>query len=390
MLYTKQIMFNDCIIIAGGSGTRLWPASSSWSPKQFLPMPAKEPGESFFNAAVERALDLIDREKDGRIIIIAGRFHVTHIIKACDKYSLAEKEHIILIPEPEAKNTAPAIACALHYIDWMSGGEERNIMVLTSDHIISPINRFKVDLAAAEAFARADKLTIFGIKPGSPQTGYGYIETGKTISRVAEEPKVYKVISFREKPDKNKAEEFLKAGNFFWNSGMFAFSSKFMLNEFRRNAPDLIKPFGKLRAPDERSFRTEHGLRVLWEWLDLDKAYNEAKSISFDYAIVEKCSEAVMVKAGFDWIDVGSCDEYAFLLERNNLNKSEVYQINSKDCFVDSDVAVALIGVEGLIIAVRSGKNGGPGSILVAKKGDTQHVREIVEQIREQGREELL
>jgi mannose-1-phosphate guanylyltransferase/mannose-1-phosphate guanylyltransferase/mannose-6-phosphate isomerase len=97
-----------------------------------------------------------------------------------------------------------------------------------------------------------------------------------------------------------------------------------------------------------------------------------------------------MISARFDWLDIGSWDEYASLIDQNELNKSEVYQIGSKDCFVDSDIPVALIGVEDLIIAVRSGKNGGPGSVLVARKGKTQHVREVVEQIKEQDREELL
>jgi mannose-1-phosphate guanylyltransferase/mannose-1-phosphate guanylyltransferase/mannose-6-phosphate isomerase len=375
--------------MAGGSGTRLWPASSSWSPKQFLSIPFPDTQGSFFNAAIERALALTNKDKNSRIIIIAGRFHVTHIVKAIDKYSVAEKERMVLIPEPMARNTAPAICCALNYIDWMSG-EERKVIVLTSDHIISPLDRFLVDTAAAEAFAQADRLTIFGIKPRGPETGYGYIETGQLISGAAEQPFVYKALSFREKPDRKKAEEFLASGNFYWNSGMFAFSSKYMLNEFRRSAPEIIQPFGKLRAPDERSFRIERGLRILWEWMDLKLAYQEAPSISFDYAIAEKCREAVMVKAGFDWLDVGCWDEYADLINKNSQSKSEVYQTGSKNCFVDSDIPVALIGAEDLIIAVRSGKNGGPGSVLVAKKGETQRMREIIEQIRERDREDLL
>ena len=383
-------MFTDCIIMAGGSGTRLWPVSNNRTPKQFIPIPMPNATGSFFNASIERSLALINMEKDSRIIIIAGRSHVTQIVKACEKYSEREKEHMVLIPEPEAKNTAPAIACALHYIDWMSGGMERRVIVLTSDHIISPLNRFMVDAAAAEAFSQADKLTIFGILPRGPETGYGYIEVGQLVSGPAEQPKVFKVLSFREKPDRKTALDYLKAGNFYWNSGMFAFSTKFMINEFRRSAPDLIRSFGKLRAPDERSFRSERGIRILWEWLDLRKAYNEIKAISFDYAIAEKCPNIVMVRAGFNWFDVGSWDEYASLLEKNTENKSLVFQTNSTGCFVDSDIAVGLIGVEDLIIAVRSGKNGGPGSVLVAKKGETQHVREIIEQIKKQNREELL
>jgi len=314
---------------------------------------------------------------------------VANIVKACEKFPEEVKRHLILIPEPAAKNTAPAIACALSYIDWMSG-EERKVLVLTSDHIISPLDRFVVDMRAAEAFAQADRLAIFGINPRGPETGYGYIEAGQLVSRMAEEPKVYKVLAFREKPDRKKAEEFIKAGNFFWNSGMFAFSSRFMLSEYRRLAPDLIHPFGKLRAPDERSFKTELGLRILWEWLDLGEAYKGTPAVSFDYAIAEKSSDIVMVNAGFDWLDVGSWDEYAALLDSSGLKKSEVYHTRSKNCFVDSDIPVALIGVDDLIIAVRSGKNGGPGSVLIARKGETQHVREIVEQIKDQDRTELL
>ncbi|MDR2313752.1 MAG: mannose-1-phosphate guanylyltransferase [Spirochaetaceae bacterium] len=388
-------MFTDCIIMAGGSGSRLWPASSSRNPKQFLPMPSisdtPEPfvRGSFLNAAIERALALIDRQRDGRVIIIAGHSHVARIVKDCEKYSSKELQHLVLIPEPAAKSTAPAIACAATFIDWASG-EERKILVLTSDHIITPMEKFLVDAAAAEAFVQADKLVIFGITPQGPETGYGYIEAGIPLSQVAEEPDVFKVLSFREKPDQKTAETFLQAGNFYWNSGMFAFSSTFILKEFRRSAAELIFPFGKLRAPDQRSFRTEGGLRILWNWLDLDKAYRHTRAISFDYAIAEKCSGAVMVKAGFKWIDVGSWDEYALLIKRSGLSRSEVYQCESRECFVDSDIPVALVGVEDLIITVRSGKDGGPGSVLVAKRGQTQKVREIVEQIKANGRNELL
>jgi len=384
-------MFNDCIIMAGGSGTRLWPASNTRMPKQFLPMPSPSaepdsvPG-SFFNAAVERALAVLDREGDGRVLIISGKSHVDAIVKACKCYSADELKHIVLIPEPKAKNTAPAIACAASFIDWTSG-EDRKALVLTSDHIISPLERFVKDAAAAEAFARKGQLAVFGIQPRGPETGYGYIEAGQKIPREMEKPGVYNVQSFHEKPNREKAEEFLAAGNFFWNSGMFAFSSKFILNEFRSLAPQVLTPFDKLRAPAETSYKTEQGLRILWDWHGLEESYREARAISFDYAIAEKSSNTVMISAEFNWLDVGSWDEYALLAGRH---QGEVYQVNAKECFVDSDIPVALIGTEDLIIAVRSGKDGGPGSVLVAKKGETQNVREIVEQIKTMGRSELL
>ncbi|MDR1240172.1 MAG: mannose-1-phosphate guanylyltransferase [Treponema sp.] len=390
-------MFHDCIVMAGGSGTRLWPASNSRRPKQFLSIARNEAGGgTFFSSAVERALSVIDRT-DGRVIIIAGKSHVEPIVAACAAFSPEERKHLVLIPEPAAKNTAPAIACAVLYADWVSG-VERNMLVLTSDHIIQPLETFRIDAAAAEAFAQQDKLAIFGIPPGKPETGYGYIEAATRLSaprdrehdapaRRLSEPEVYAVASFREKPDRKTAEQFIAARRFFWNSGMFAFSSRFMLDEFRRLAPEVIRPFEKLRAPDEGCYGEQKGLRILREWPGLAEAYSEVKSISFDYAISEKCSRTVMVKAGFDWIDVGNWDEYARLLGDTG---PELYQSGCESCFVDSDIPVALAGVKDLIVAVRSGRDGGPPTVLIAQKGETQRVRDLVAQIRAAGRTELL
>jgi mannose-1-phosphate guanylyltransferase/mannose-1-phosphate guanylyltransferase/mannose-6-phosphate isomerase len=388
-------MFDDCIIMAGGAGTRLWPASTSRKPKQFLAIP---PEGSFFSAALERALEVTADAVDGRVIIIAGKNHVKHVTEACAGLEAVDQKRLVLIPEPAARNTAPAIACGVLYSDWVSGGLERNILVLTSDHIIRPLEVFKANAAAAAAFAREDMLAIFGIPPRSPETGYGYIETSRLLQASGEtpcrdtkrgyyEPEVYEAASFREKPGRKTAEAFVKAGNFFWNSGMFAFSSKFMLGEFRQNARDVISPFKKLRAPDERSYRTRKGLRILAEWKDLEAAYGETKSISFDYAIAEKCDRTVMVKAAFQWTDVGSWDEYAALAGDTG---AEVYRSGSESTFVDSDIPVALCGADNLIVVVRSGKDGGPPAVLIAAKGKTQQVREIVEQIKAAKRTELL
>jgi mannose-1-phosphate guanylyltransferase/mannose-1-phosphate guanylyltransferase/mannose-6-phosphate isomerase len=393
-------MFNDCIIMAGGSGTRLWPASNSRTPKQFLSVSADGGNSSFFSAAVDRALGVIDIKGDGRVIIIAGKSHVPHIIRACEKYGQRERNHLVLIPEPAARNTAPAIACAVMYADWVSG-QDRNILVLTSDHIIQPPELFTANAAAAAAFAQQDKLAVFGISPQGPETGYGYIETGESLTVPPEgefrrqdgsraEPEVFRVLSFREKPDKDRAEQFLAAGTFYWNSGMFAFSSRFIIREFRRRAPELIGPFDKLRAPDERSYMVQGGIRILRDWQGLKEAYERVKNISFDYAIAEKCGQTVMVAAAFRWFDVGSWDEYAKLAEHSGGPGSEVYRSGSRNCFVDADIPVALCGVDDLIVVVRSGRNGGPPSVLISKKGETQRVREIVEQIKAAGRTELL
>jgi len=335
---------------------------------------------------------------DSHIVIVAGRNHIDPIVRECSKLSADERKRLVLIPEPMAKNTAPAIACALVYINWITGGRERNILVMTSDHIIKPLDIFRTDASAAAAMAQADKLVVFGIQPQRPETGYGYIEAAETLTLPPDkdvnhcgryEPEVFRVASFREKPDMETAKSFVQAKKFYWNSGMFAFSSRFMLAEFRRSEPELILPFSKLWAPNQHCYTTRENLTVLENWVNLDKAYDTTKAISFDYAIAEKCDATVMVKAGFSWTDVGSWDEYSKLAKYTD---AEVYgPASSRDsCFVNSDIPVALCGVEDLIVVVRSGRDGGPASVLISKKGETQHVKDIVEEIRGAGRTELL
>jgi mannose-1-phosphate guanylyltransferase/mannose-1-phosphate guanylyltransferase/mannose-6-phosphate isomerase len=372
-------LFDDCIIMAGGSGTRLWPASNSSKPKQFLPI-NKNPSEyTFFDAALERAFTVINQS--GRVIIIAGKSHISHIISAAQKLKNNNRERMILIPEPEAKNTAAAIACGIFYVERTSTAK-RNIIVLTSDHIITPLDIFKVDVTVV--CGQQNVLAVFAIPPHSPETGYGYIEAGETLSP---QSRIFNVASFREKPDRKKAERFIAQGNFYWNSGMFAFSSRFMMEEYNRCAPQIATAFSTLTAPEKSSYTDKEGLLVLENWAGLKEAYNQAESISFDYAIVEKCNRCIMVVAGFKWLDVGSWDEYARLLEDTG---SEVYCSGEKSCFVDSDIPVALCGVEDLIVVVRSGKDGTAPSVLIAKKGETQRVREIVEQIKNADKTPLL
>ena len=405
-------MFDDCIIMAGGSGTRLWPASTSSRPKQFLTLPSgkvslsqgasrqkvkEKKSFTFFSAALERALAVTD-SGDGHIIIVAGKNHINPIIEECAGLSSSERKRLVLIPEPLARNTAPAIACALIYIDWITSGRERNILVLTSDHIIEPFDTFMADANVAAAMAQADKLVVFGIPPERPETGYGYIEAAKSLTIHPDEsvkgsrqyePEVFGVASFREKPDLKKAKQFVRAKKFYWNSGMFAFSSQFMLTEFRHSSPEVIVPFCKLLAPNEHSYLTRKGLSILEKWDNLEIAYRKTKTISFDYAIAEKCKATVMVSAGFSWKDVGSWDEYARLIKQTD---AEVYGTEEakESCFVDSDIPVALCAVEDLIVVVRSGKDGRPPAVLISKKGETQHVRGIVEQIKTSGKTELL
>lgn len=375
-----ESMFDNCVILAGGSGARLWPASHAEKPKQFLPLSQAHGSErTFFHAALERALGVTKAE--GQVIVIAGEGHAPHIVRICGTLDEKTRSRLILIPEPLAKNTAPAIICGIVYAERAGGGKQ-TMLVITSDHSIGPLEDFKQDAARAAAQAEQDALVVFGIPPNGPDTGYGYIETGALLSSG-----VYSVRSFHEKPDRPTAEQFIAAGRFYWNSGMFAFSSGYMLQEFRRHAPEIALPFDGLEAPGENDYTETQGVRILSHWQNLKQAYTQAKNISFDYAIAEKCGQTLMVAGSFAWRDLGSWDAYAELL---GATAAETYRSGSESCFVDSDMPVALCGVEDLIVAVRSGKDGAPGAVLIAKKGETQRVREIVEQIKLAGRTKLL
>jgi mannose-1-phosphate guanylyltransferase/mannose-6-phosphate isomerase len=373
-----SVMFDDCVIMAGGSGTRLWPASSLKHPKQFLPLPGQNE-KTFFHAALDRAL-AVTGAGEGRVIIIAGAAHVPHIENICSSYRQSDTRRMVLIPEPEAKNTAAAVACAAVFAECTSNAARRSILVLTSDHVIRPEADFLKQTRDLEPRIRGGGLAVFGINPHTPETGYGYIEAAAPPLSGG----IFAVKSFHEKPDKAQAEKYLKAGNFFWNSGMFAFSSDFILNEFKKNALLVSSPFERLSAPEAGAYTNRGGLCVVEAWRGLDAAYREAERVSFDIAIAEKCKNVIMAKAGFEWFDVGSWDEYARLSTPRGEN---VFSAGSGSCFVDSAIPVALCGVDNLIVIVREGPK---PAILIAKKGETQRVKEIVELIKAGGGEALL
>ena len=376
-------MFDNCLIMAGGSGTRLWPVSSSAKPKQFLPA-ARDGAGTFFSLSLERAFRVI-KKNTGRVIVIAGKSHLPFVIAACSALSAADKKRLVVIPEPQAKNNAPAIACAIAFSRKTGSGG--NMLVLTSDHIIKPLEVFINDAATAARFAAQGRLVVFGIPPARPETGYGYINTAKEL-----DAGVYDVAEFREKPDLKTARKFAASKRFFWNSGMFAFNDEFLAGEFHRLAAGVIRPFEKLPAPDTASFIKTKGLRVL-DWGGLDGAYRRTTAISFDYAIAVQCTRTVMVRAAFDWVDVGSWDEYARLLggaAGDDVTGEAFTAGNCSGCFIDSDIPVALAGVKDLVVVIRSGRDGFPQAALIARKGETQKVRDIVDRIKQAGRTDLL
>ena len=369
-------MFDDCLIMAGGSGTRLWPASSSRLPKQFLPA---DGARSFFSLAVERALTVT--KPGGRIIVIAGKAHIPHVVKGVAKFPAAVKRRLLVVAEPAAKNTAPAVACALRLSCLAGGG--RTMLVLTSDHIISPAETFAADAAVAAAVCSRGKLAVFGIAPARAETGYGYIEAGaKEIA-----PGVTAVKAFREKPDAATAKRYVAGGRHFWNSGMFAFSSDFMAETFARLAPEVASPFARLKALPADGVTLTGGVKVAVKWPGLAAAYRKAAGISFDYAVAEKCADTAMVRANFGWTDIGNWEEYVALRPAGT---AAVFSAASTGCSVDSDIPVALAGVDDLIVVIRSGGDGSPAAALVTRKGMAHTVRDVVERIKAARRGDLL
>jgi mannose-1-phosphate guanylyltransferase len=355
-------------------------------PKQFLPVPTDK-SANFFKLSLERAFSLVN--ENGGIIIVAGKNHVPHIISGCAGYDEERKRRITIIPEPEAKNTAAAIACALVFIEKTSAGQNRKIFVLPSDHLVEPKEVFTAQALVFANHIERENLAIFGIPPVAPETGFGYIEASKNGAG----KDVVNVVSFHEKPDKPTAERYLESGNFYWNAGMFAFSSGFIKHEFLRHAEDVIAPFEDLPVPPKDAYGIKEGLAILENWEGLAEAYRQTRKISFDFAVVTKSARVVMSVAAFNWRDIGSWDEYASLAKEDFSacsSETDVFRVGSGNTFVDSDIPVALCGADDLIVVVRSGKDGAAPSVLIAKRGTTQAVSAIVEQIKSRNRNDLL
>lgn len=362
-------MFTYVIILAGGSGTRLWPASTSARPKQFL-----EPGDgtSFLRRSLDRALAL---KPQRGVMVVTGAAQTQAVLAECRALPPGSpgRGSVRILPEPGGRNTAPAAAWALAAAEAWGGRPEDTFLLMPSDHLIEPIRAFEADAAKAEALAAAGSLVCFGIPPRYPATGYGYIEAAEPLGPG------FRAAGFREKPDEASARRFLAAGNFFWNSGMYAFRSDILRRELAAYAPEVAAAFDSLI---DRPREAEHGgVRIVEAWEGLEEAYSRAPSISLDYAVSEKSASVALVPASFSWEDLGSWDEMARLFPGG---AGETLAVESEGCYVYSDIPVALCGVSDIMVVIRN------GAALVLKKGSSQLVKDVVERLKSSGRKELL
>lgn len=367
-------MCTDVLILAGGSGERLWPVSDARKPKQFMALPD---GDSFLQAALARAAAL---GIQGDICIVTRKDWTDLVID--DVCALAAKlgnpeiiAKTLVMSEPSGKNTAPAIAWTAQYLLSLGRKESVNILMMASDHIIKPLDSFIADAQSASWHAARGNLVSFAIPPTYAATGYGYIKAGETIRCDIEGASpAFRVESFKEKPDAPTARAYLEDGHYYWNSGIYAFCADFYLSALERLCPEVWSAFSG--AGKDYSIETRRGVRVMTSYSGLDEAYARTPAISIDYAISERCAESVTVRADFLWDDVGTWDSLA---KYSEALPPQTVSVDSKNCFVNSDIPVALCGVDDLVIVIRNGK------ALVSRKGETNLVKDALALMKEKG-----
>lgn len=348
------------VILSGGSGSRLWPLSREKTPKPLLKLLGAE------TLLQRTALRVADSEFFAPLIVIAGSAQRAEIAGQLDAVG-ATTDAIVLEPSP--RNTAAAIAVAALYV--AQSQPDGLILVMPSDHAIADVAGFQDAVRRGVEAAASGHLTLFGIGPDRPATGYGYIHRGDPLSPGSE---ASRVAAFVEKPDRATAEAYVGSGDYLWNSGIFLMPVAALLAEFRSYEPDLL---GAAEEAVARASRDKG-------FLQLDAtAFGRCRSISIDHAIMERTEKAAVVNARFDWSDVGSWMALWSLADRDaagNAVFGDVLTLSTQNSYVRSDAPlVATIGVRDLIVVATK------DAVLVAHKDSDQDIREIVERLRRGG-----
>ncbi len=349
------------VILCGGSGTRLWPLSRQALPKQFLPLLSSR---SLLQEAILRLRGLPDLAPP---MVVCNNEH--RFLVADQLLELGSSVGPILL-EPAGRNTAPAVALAAFAA--LQSDPDALLLVLPSDHVIRDAATFRARVEDARSLAQSGYLATFGIVPSAPETGYGYIERGEAIGDSG-----FEVKRFVEKPNEARAREFVEAGTFFWNSGMFLLPAQMFLDELQQQAPAIFEAV-------QQSF--EGAARDLDFCRPESEAFLSSPSVSIDYAVMEHTKRAAVVPSSFGWSDVGS---YTALWEvedkdiNGNAVRGEVALLDAKGCYVHAEKQlVALLGVENLVVVVTA------DAILIAAKERSQDVKLVVDELKRQGRAE--
>ncbi|ROR07721.1 mannose-1-phosphate guanylyltransferase/mannose-6-phosphate isomerase [Erwinia sp. JUb26] len=350
------------VIMAGGTGSRLWPMSRELYPKQFLRLNGDN---SMLQETVVRLTGL-DTFSPMLICNEQHRFLAAEQLRQIGHLS----NNIIL--EPVGRNTAPAIALAA--LSATANGEDPLLLVLAADHLIADIHAFHHAVNTAIPLAEQGKLVTFGIVPTGPETGYGYIQRGDSFGNTA-----FGVERFVEKPDIKTAQQYLESGEYYWNSGMFLFSAKRYLQELSVFRPDILEACQHAIA--------EVKIDAVQDFIRVNRdAFSTCPDESVDYAVMEKTNDAVVIPLDAGWNDVGS---WSALWEVNaqdsngNALTGDVFIHNTSNCYINTDdTLVAAIGVENLVIVNTK------DALLVIDKSQVQDVKRVVEYLKKNNRRE--
>jgi mannose-1-phosphate guanylyltransferase len=352
------------LIMAGGVGTRLWPLSRHDRPKQSLRLMEER---TMFEHAVDRIAPLFQPEQ---IFVVTGAEHVALLMGQAPELS---PENFIV--EPEGRGTAPCIG--LGAIHLRRQDPEAVMAVLTADHFIADVARFRQVLAAAEQVAQDGHLVTLGIKPSSPSTGYGYIQQGEGLGTV-EGFAVFRAARFTEKPSPETALYMVESGEYSWNSGMFVWRLDRIMEEFERQMPDLFVQLEEVGAT----------VGTPGYQATLGRVWPQVARQTIDYGVMEGADDVAVIPVDIGWSDVGSWMSLAELLPADgegNVVVGPHVGIETRNTLVFSDRRlIATIGVEGLVIVDTD------DALLVCSKEHEQEVREMVRMLEHEGRGEYL
>jgi len=345
------------VVMAGGRGERLWPLSRSYRPKQFVSWK----GNSFFRATVDRITPVVGAEN---IYVVTQKKYKELALKQAP---FIPPSNVII--EPQGKNTAPCIGLAAVIISALKSPEEIMIL-LPADHFIGDERTFQKLIRFACRLASDDFLVTLGITPLYPNTGYGYIHYGESHQKEGE-MEAFKVLNFTEKPDLETARKYLKEGTYLWNSGIFVWKAKVILEEIEKYMPDLYRGLMKIKekigTPQEKEVAS--------------KVFKNLESISIDYGVMEKTDRALVIPADMKWSDVGSWVALEEILEKDeqgNVVLNKHLGIDTQNCIIWTRKPVVTLGVKNLVVVEAD------DVIFLMPKSHNQRVRSVIEALKRQ------
>lgn len=353
------------IILCGGTGSRLWPASRNDHPKQFI---KKIFGKySLYQSTLLRLKDAGITQEPIVISNVDQRFFVSD---QADEVNIKIKSNIV---EPLSKNTAPAITMGVLESLFLRNNKNHTLLILSSDHIIKNINKFRQSCNAAQIRSKEKKIIVFGVSPTHPNTGYGYIKIGNKTSRNS-----FEVVNFEEKPNKVKANKFTKNKDYFWNSGIFMFDSSLFIEEINIHEPKLF----------QLCIRAFNNKKIDLNFTKIEKAfYEKCKAISFDYAILEKTNKIEMVCLNTYWSDLGSWDayfDYSKKDKNSNVVIGDVIDLScSNNLFLANNRLVVALGLKNLIIVDTK------DALFVSSKDHLYNLKNLVLKMTKKNRSEF-